>query len=140
MQITTSRKPSPRSRRFAKTLAGFLGVPYLTRGKSSLDPDEVWMLVVEDHGSPRGIVKRTEDREEEICFVVSSETRVQKLKRQRPRVTGDPEFAKTLAEFFGLEWTLENGDVRTIRVGHDEIEFVDCQETILRLKGYERAR
>lgn len=98
------------------------------------------MLVVEDHGSPRGIVKRTEDREEEICFVVSSETRVQKLKRQRPRVTGDPEFAKTLAEFFGLEWTLENGDVRTIRVGHDEIEFVDCQETILRLKGYERAR
>jgi len=91
------------------------------------------MLVVEDHGNPRGIVKRTEDREEEIRFIVSSETRVQKLKRQRPRVTGDSKFAKILAEFFGLEWALEDGDIRSIKVGRDEIEFVDGQETILRV-------
>ena len=140
MQVTTSRKPSPRSRRFAKTLAEFLAVPYSARGESGLDPDEVWMVVVEDHGNPRGVVKRTADREEEIRFVISSETRVQKLKRQKPQVAGEPEFAKTLAEFFGLEWDTKSEHERTIRASRDEIEFVDGKETILRLKRYERAR
>lgn len=137
MKVTTSRKPSPGTRRFAKTLATFLGLPYVTRGKSNLDPDEVWFVVVERHGSPSGIEKRTGGAEETLSFTISAAKRIQKLKTRRPWVVGTFGMSRSVAGFFSLEWDPEDRAERTIRVTGELMEFKDGEDTILRLKIYE---
>ena len=60
MRFTTSRRPSPRARRFGRVLANYFGARYMTRGKSGLeDGDEVWMVVVEGSGGPAGLARRS---------------------------------------------------------------------------------
>jgi len=137
MNVTTSRKPSPGTRRFAKTLATFLGLPYVTRGKSNLDPDEVWFVVVEHHGNPSGIVKRARGAEETLSFTVSAEKQIQKLKARRPWVVGTFGMSRSVAGFFSLEWDPKDRAERTIRVTGELMEFKDGKNTILRLKRYE---
>ncbi|MFZ2535265.1 hypothetical protein [Methanothrix sp.] len=68
MLVTTSRDPSPKARRFGRALAEFLSVPYLNRGKHSSGGEETWLVVVEDHGNTRGIVKRSIAGEELLAF------------------------------------------------------------------------
>lgn len=60
--ITTSRKPSPRTRSFARDLARALRFDYLTRGKANLQSIfsgfsrySVILIVMERHGNPSRI-------------------------------------------------------------------------------------
>ncbi len=60
--ITTSRKPSPRTRSFARDLARALRFDYFTRGKANLqsifsafDRYKVILIVMEKHGNPSRI-------------------------------------------------------------------------------------
>jgi len=140
MQVTTSRKPSPKTRRFAKILAGFLAVPYVARGKRRLDTDEVWMVVVEMHGNPEGLIKRSSGEEVTFRFAISSERPIQKLKRRKPKVLGPSDEALPVAQFFDLEWASDAEVPRAIKLSHGAMEFVDRGETIIRLKSYERPR
>lgn len=133
MRFTTSRKPSPRARRIARTLASFLGADYMTRGKSGLDDEsEVWMVVVEGHGSPTGLARRSCGEEKVFRFRLSQEGESKRLKMGRPVVVGTGK-AREVAEFFGLDWAPEGAAGRVIRVGDDRIDFVDGEDLILRL-------
>lgn len=140
MKVTTSRKPSAKARKLGKVLAGFLSVPYITRGKQGLDEEETWLVVVEDHGNPTGLVKRFRDHVETLKFAVSSEISSRHLKSIRPLVTGEEEDALHVACFFGLLRHLmpasDHGSAsgRSMKVASGQIDFVDEGETILRLK------
>jgi len=134
MRFTTSRRPSPRTRRLARTLAGFLCAEYATRGKSGLDDDEVWMVVVEGHGNPTGLARRHRGEESVLRFTLSVEGEPKRLKMDRPVVAGIGKAARDLAEFFSLDFSPEGAAGRVIWVGDEWIDFVDGEELMLRLK------
>jgi U3 small nucleolar ribonucleoprotein protein IMP4 len=142
MKVTTSRDPSARARRFGRLLAAFLSVPYITRGKQSLDEKESWLVVVEDHGNPTGLTRRFEGRTETMAFAVLSESegvaRSRRLKSLTPMVTGEKEDALSIARFFELDLVERPpSDVligRSIKVASGQIDFVDEGKTLFRLK------
>lgn len=134
MRVTTSRKPSPGTRRLAKTLATFLSLPHVTRGKLRLDSGDVWLVVAEQHGNPGALVKRMPTGEEKFSFTVSFTKRVQKLKIDHPVVVGTSKRAEDIAWFFGLDWYSTSKATRIIGVTDGRLEFIDREDVILRLK------
>ncbi|MGC9515274.1 hypothetical protein [Methanocrinis sp.] len=135
MRFTTSRRPSPGTRRLARTLAHFLGAEYMTRGKTGLnDHGEVWMVVVEGDGNPAGLARRSRGEERVLRFAVSVEGRPRRLGKKRPVVVGTGKDACDLAEFFGLDWSPEGAAQREIRVGDEYLDLVDGEDLVLRLK------
>ncbi|MDF0590247.1 Brix domain-containing protein [Candidatus Methanocrinis natronophilus] len=132
MRFTTSRKPSPRTRRIARTLANYLGVTYTTRGKSGLGGDVVWIVVVEDHGNPSGLSRRDGGGEEVLRFSVSFEGEG-KRRIDRPVVVGEGDEARDVAEFFGIEYAPGSEAGRQVRVGGQKIELFDGGDLVLRL-------
>ena len=136
MRFSTSRRPSPRARRLARTLASFLGAEYMTRGKSGLDDeDEVWMVVVEEHGNPAGLARRAQGEEKVLRFAASIEGESKRAKTRGPvQVVGTGKRVREVAEFFGLDISPEAAAGRVIRVTDLQIDFVDGEELILRLK------
>ncbi|UEC43633.1 MAG: putative Brix domain-containing ribosomal biogenesis protein [Methanothrix sp.] len=133
MRLTTSRKPSPRTRRIARTLANHLGVSYTTRGKSGLDGDAIWIVVVEDHGNPSGLSRRGGGGEEVLRFSVSFEGETKRGRTERPVVVGKEDEARKVAEFFGIEYAPGSGADKEVRVGGQKIELFDGGDLVLRL-------
>jgi hypothetical protein len=138
MKVTTSRDPSAKARRLGKMLARFLSLPYVNRGKQGLDDEETWLVVVEDHGNPTGIVKRTSEGEEHLTFTLtlSSDHQQRLQKRLRPVVIGLKEEAERIARFFELGHSADPlpSQGRIILVESGKIDFVDESEIVLRLK------
>jgi rRNA maturation protein Rpf1 len=130
MKVTTSRDPSDRARRLGRTLARFLSVPYVTRGKQSLSGDEAWIVVVEGHGSPNGLVKRMGENEEVLNFKVSSDLIAKPMKPVRPVAVGD----RRIAKFFEIDLLEEPGASRVIKAEGGRLEFLDCGDLILGLE------
>ncbi len=140
MKVTTSRDPSAKARKLGKLLAGFLSIPYVTRGKQPLDGEETWLVVVESYGNPTGLVRRSADvdGEEALTFTLASEMPSRGLKKKMPLVTGNKEEATPIARFLELEWQspqiLCHSGERIIAVASGHIDFMDEGETLLRLK------
>lgn len=136
MRFSTSRRPSPGARRLARTLARFLGSEYMTRGKSGLDEDEgeVWMVVVEEHGSPAGLARRSQGEERVLRFAALIEGESKRMKTIRPVVVGTGKLLREVAEFFDLDILPEAEARRAIKVRDHEIDFVDGEDLIVRLK------
>jgi len=111
MIVTTSRDPSAGTRRFARTLASFLSLPYVNRGKSSVgegEPGEAALVVVEDHGNPSGIIKRASGREERLYFRLSGQLAAGRMKKRAATVCGERGIARPVASFFELQWLGES--------------------------------
>jgi hypothetical protein len=123
-----------KARRFGKALASFLSLPYLNRGKQAKVGDETWLVVVEDHGNPRGLVKRSPGKEENLTFRLSGEPELGLLKKCVPVVMGAG--ALPIAQFFELEWVESSAShqTRVLSVASDRIDFVDMGEAKFRLK------
>jgi len=135
MLLTTSRDPSTKTRRFGRALAAFLSIPYLNRGKQGFSGEETWLVVVEDHGNPRGLVKRSIAGEEMLSFRLLSEPVAGRLKRDVPVVTGAAMEATEIAQFFELEWSESPDQVgRTISVASGRIDFMDKGKARFSLK------
>ena len=139
MLVTTSRDPSAKARRLGKALASFLSAPYVNRGKQSPGDDDTWLVVVEDHGNPRGLVKRSNGLEEQLSFKVALEPEPAKGRSKKivPVVTGKAEEALPIARFFGLEWQeplAQHAPGRALVVASGQIDFVDEDEAKFRLK------
>jgi len=136
MLVTTSRDPSSKARRFARALASFLSLPYVNRGKLSLGEDETWLVVMEDHGNPAGLFKRSSGNEEQLGFQLSGETEARRLKKSVPKVAGKGAIALPIAQFFELEWLGEAlpAQGRIIWVAPNTIEFIDEGQAKFRLK------
>lgn len=133
MKVTTSRDPSAKARRLGKVIARFLSIPYINRGKQRLSDDESWLVVVEGHGNPTGLVKRTAVDEELLAFTLSSDPKTMQFKKLIPSVTGLAEDANPIASFFELKWSAEPTR-RFINVEPGHIDFINEGEIILRLK------
>ena len=136
MFVTTSRDPSAKARRFARALASFLSLPYVNRGKQRPEEGETWLVVVEDHGNPVGLVKRYLGKVEQLSFKLSGETEARRLKRSVPKVAGKGVIALPIAQFFELEWIGETAPAlgRIISVASDNIDFIDDSQARFRLK------
>lgn len=133
MIVTTSREPSAKTRRIAKTLARFLSLSYVNRGKQSLGDDETWMVVVENHGNPQGFIKRTPEEEIIMNFTLSGEPKEKPMKNMVPVVQGIKEEAIPVARFFDLDVS-EGSAPRAIVATLGSIEFMDDGAAIMRLK------
>ncbi len=136
MLVTTSRDPSSKARRFARALASFLSLPYVNRGKQRMEEDETWLVVIEDHGNPAGLVKRSLEKVEHLSFRLSGETESKRLKRSVTKVAGKGMVALPVAKFFELEWLGETSpdQGRIIWVAPNNIDFIDECQTKFRLK------
>jgi hypothetical protein len=130
MKVTTSRDPSDRARRLGRTLARFLSVPYVTRGKQSLGDDDAWIVVVEGHGSPNGLVKRAVETEVVLNFKISSGPGLKPMKPIRPVAVGD----RRIAEFFEIDLSEEQGLSRIIIIEDGQLKFLDDGDLILGLE------
>lgn len=135
MKVTTSRDPSAKARRLGKLIARFLSLPYVNRGKQGLDDEEPWLVVVEDHGNPTGLVKRTGEGEEMLTFTLSSDPQSRQFRKLLPVVVGQKDEAAPIAKFFELGWSAgpEPAQKRII-VASGQIDFVDGGEVVLRMK------
>jgi rRNA maturation protein Rpf1 len=136
MIVTTSRDPSSKARRFARAMASFLSLPYVNRGKQKTGEDETWLVVIEDHGNPAGLVKRSSEKEEQLSFRLSGETDAKRLKMSVPKVAGKGIVAQSIAQFFELEWLCEAvpAQGRIIWVAPGNIDFIDEGQAKFRLK------
>ncbi len=135
MLVTTSRDPSQKTRRFGRALAAFLSVPYLNRGKHGLGGEDTWLVVVEDHGNPQGLVKRSTAGEELLAFRLLGEPVAGRLMRKVPVVTGPATESKDVAQFFELDWSERpDPEGRTISVASGRIDFMDKGEARFSLK------
>jgi len=136
MIVTTSRDPSSKARRFARAMASFLSLPYVNRGKQKTGEDETWLVVIEDHGNPAGLVKRSSEKEEQLSFRLSGETEAKRLKTSVPKVAGKGIVAQSIAQFFELEWLCEAvpAQGRIIWVAPGNIDFIDEGQAKFRLK------
>ena len=136
MLVTTSRDPSSKARRFARALASFLSLPYVNRGKSNLVEEETWLVVREDHGNPAGLIKRSQEGEEQLSFQLSGEPDKKRLKMSVPKVVGQGIISLPIAQFFELEWLGEAlpAQGRIIWVAPNSIEFIDEGQAKFRLK------
>ncbi|OPY52976.1 MAG: putative Brix domain-containing ribosomal biogenesis protein [Methanosaeta sp. PtaU1.Bin112] len=136
MLVTTSRDPSSKARRFARALASFLSLPYVNRGKQNLEEDETWLIVIEDHGNPAGLIKRAGDQTEQMSFQLSGDPEGRRLKRCVPKVAGEEMAATAIAKFFELEWhgSIAPARGRIIWVAPNALEFVDEGLAKFRLK------
>ncbi|MDD4162598.1 MAG: hypothetical protein PHW87_08990 [Methanothrix sp.] len=135
MFVTTSRDPSSKARRFARALASFLSLPYVNRGKQKPEESETWLVVVEDHGNPAGLVKRTSESEELLSFKLSGDTQARRLKKGAAKVAGEGTIARPIAQFFELEWIGEAAPAqgRIISVASGYIDFMDEGQAKFRL-------
>ncbi len=133
MKVTTSRDPSAKARRLGKFIASFLSLPYVNRGKLSLSSEELWLVVVEDHGNPTGLIKRKPMGEELLAFKLASDPETKRFKKQTPTVAGSSNEAKRVASFFELMQSAEPMG-RFIEVGPEHIDFINEGEIVLRLK------
>ena len=146
--VTTSRDPSPGTRRFARTLASFLSMSYVNRGKSSMDSGEqaeTALVVVEDHGNPSGIVKRFCGGEDRLYFRLSGELQAGRMKAREAIVCGEERACRPIASFFDLKWQGNSGsspaaekdakkEARIIDVAPGCIYFIDNGAVRFRLK------
>ncbi len=140
MKITTSRDPSAKARRLGRLLARFLSIPYITRGKQGLNEEEKWLVVIEHHGNPAGLIKRFEGRTETLAFAAITDINAESMRQKgvHPVVTGTMDEAIKIAGFFELEWLesppADTATARSIKVASGQIDFVDEGETAFRLK------
>lgn len=135
MLVTTSRDPSSKARRFGRALAAFLSIPYLNRGKHISWGEDTWLMVVEDHGNPSGLVKRSITGEDLLSFRLLGEPLARRQKKCVPVVTGPAKEAEAIAQFLELVWSkVPDPEARKISVESGRIDFMDGGEVRFSLK------
>jgi hypothetical protein len=98
------------------------------------------MVVVENHGNPHGLVKRSLEKEEQLTFTLIGEPARGRLKSLVPVVVGADLDALKIAQFFELVWLGEfmpaevEVPKRALLVASGQIDFIDEGKAKFRLK------
>lgn len=133
MIITTSRKPSTKTRTFCKRLSRFTGCEYISRGKtgiSTFSDNEVLLRVGEHRGNPGSFNFFLEDTCILIMrFSVALEKDISE--GETPVIKGDNYLASAISKTTGLR--IDSSSSRIIHVGED-IKFIECGEPFIILK------
>lgn len=119
MLISTSRKPSQKTRKFCKNLSHAFDYDYVNRGKSSIRDLLVKskelglvgvLLVYEIKGNPSKLTFLSEKGDEELSILISAETANERLhiKPQDLKIKNDFPDLKPLADLLGFEVVDDN--------------------------------
>ena len=96
------------------------------------------LVVIEDHGNPAGLDKRSFKGEEKLSFRLSGEIQARRLQPAvaEVAVVGQKEIALRIACFLDKEWMPQAGMAqgRRILVEPGIIEFLDGELAWIRLK------
>jgi len=144
MLVSTSRKPSRRTRAFTRALAAYLGVHSLNRGKRSLselfemasEDDGRLVMVGERMGNPTLLTFYKEGVPLFwIAFTSPPIRRADVDVRILPiEVEGRGELCDCLREFFENDVPSQSEARKTLKVGANELELYTCGERVLTLK------
>jgi U3 small nucleolar ribonucleoprotein protein IMP4 len=148
MLITSSRKPSAKTRILCKQMASFLNCDYINRGKKGigevlyLAEGEPLLVVGEYHGNPGSITVFDGEGECLLSIHVNaafpSGFKYTKLKQIKPVILGTSKLASAIAASLSLEYGEDTSYLRSIRVDDDNIDFFDSGKRIFKLhvKGF----
>lgn len=150
MILSTSRKPSSRTRTLCKHLSRFLNCDYVNRGKSSFEdifsiyPGVPVLLIGESHGNPGSfdIFDQFGNYKLSVYMNVDYPQNFKSVNRKKevPAVSGDNNIAKTIAKTLSFEYVENSGqcNTRCISVDKDSIDFMDSGELLFsfRIKSY----
>ncbi|MFP4655802.1 MAG: rRNA maturation protein [Methanohalobium sp.] len=152
MLLTTSRKPSTRSRTLCKHLGRYLNCDYVNRGKMSFEeifdfhPDVPVLLIGEYHGNPGSfeIFDSSGNYLLSIYMDVAYSGDIKSLNRKKgaPVVMGRGNIAETIAKTLSFEHAEQNSDescgLRCIVIGKDTIDLMDSGKLLFsfRIKSY----
>jgi rRNA maturation protein Rpf1 len=122
--VTTSRKPSPRTRTFSRDFAKALGAEYFTRGKANLgqvfsllrDEGDVLVMVKERRGNP-SLIEVYHNRERVLALKLTRALLNREISRRYGYSQG--ELASRLARALGVDpaRVLQRGDSLMLRDG-----------------------
>lgn len=142
MLITSSRKPSAKTRILCKYLANFFNCEYINRGKMGmwevldLSQDEPILIVGEYHGNPGSLAFYDA---EGTCLLsiyvsVSKLGNVEsKLKKIEPAVIGTGELADVVSNILSLEQVQEGPCKRCVMIDEGRMDFIDSGNTLFKL-------
>lgn len=151
MFITSSRKPSARTRTFCKHLSRFIGGSYVNRGKMGMQQvlesagAEPLILVGEYHGNPGelGFYGKAGELLFSLRFTESYSPKIDshRFRTVEPLFTGRGEIANALASFYPFERVKEApSDVPVMKVDEDEVDCMDEGRSLFKLniKSFKR--
>lgn len=151
MIITSSRKPSAKTRILCKRLTYFLNGNNVNRGKMnvqelfSLAGSEPLLIVGEFHGNPGELRFFKAGK---LLFSIrisesySKAVENYRFKNLRPVISGTGELADSLASFLSLERVKSaEAQARVLVVDDRQINFVDADNTLFKLivKSFQKA-
>ncbi len=146
MIVTSSRKPSSRTKSLCKMLSNFFDCAYVTRGKSSLSEiieigsDNVILVVGEYHGNPGSLSFYDEFGNLKISFLIS-DTYPEKIDEKQIRtgkldIEGSGESADILSQLLlGLPSVKKSENIggRILSVSPEKMEFFNKNLCFLKL-------
>ncbi len=151
MFITSSRKPSAKTRTLCKYLSRFTGASYVNRGKMGMQQllesagAEPLILVGEYHGNPGelGFYGKAGQLLFSLRFTESYSPGIEshRFRKLEPLFSGRGEIANALASFFPFDRIKEAPtDVPVMMVGEEEIDCMDEGKSLFKLniKSFKR--
>ncbi|WP_292486342.1 rRNA maturation protein [Methanohalobium sp.] len=150
MILSTSRKPSSKTRTLCKHLSRFLNCDYVNRGKRSFEdifgiyPGVPVLLIGESHGNPGSfdIFDQFGNYKLSIYMNVYYPQNFKSVNRKKeiPVVSGGNDIAETIAKTLSFENMkyFEQSNPRCISVDKDSIDFMDSGGLLFsfRIKSY----
>ncbi|MDD3041942.1 MAG: rRNA maturation protein [Methanosarcinaceae archaeon] len=157
MFVTSSRKPSAKTRTFCKKLSQFTTFRYVSRGKTGLRElldlaeGEAFLVVGEYHGNPGSL--GFHGFEGQLLFSLRfSDASLRQdsayLPRKLPIITGSGELAEALVSYLPFERVKDSSSLpkgsRVLVVDEEILDFREGESSVLKLKlkgfkGYDEA-
>ncbi len=133
MLISTSRKPSQKTRRFCKNFSHAFGFDYTNRGKSSLRDllvkaaqlgHDSLVLVYQIKGNPSKLTFYDLEGNEKLALLVSVNTTTERLhiKPEELKIRSSVPELDILGEVLGIEITTEPLDSNYIRISYADYD------------------
>lgn len=133
MLISTSRKPSQKTRTFCKNFQHAFGFEYMNRGKSSLRDllikaaelgHDSLVLVYQIKGNPSKLTFYDLEGEEKLALLVSVNTTNERLhiKPEELKIKSGVKELDYLAEILGFELTKEPLDSNYVRISYADYD------------------
>ncbi len=133
MLISTSRKPSQKTRTFCKNFQHAFGFEYVNRGKSSLRDlliktsqlgHKSLVLVYQIKGNPSKLTFYNLDGEEELALLVSVNITNERLhiKPENLKIKCAVKELECLSEILGFELTTESLDSNYVRISYADYD------------------
>ncbi len=144
MLITSSRKPSNRTRTLCKHLATFFNCEYVNRGKMGMGTvlhlahDNPLLIVGEFHGNPGSLAIYDGNG---LCLLsihmmvsYPENSKFSKLKLVEPVIVGSGKLANAIASSLSLQLANDSASPRCVIVNNGIIDFIDSGKLLFKIK------